>query len=36
LLQSKVNSITLDSAGGGLILNTSNGELPLNAVRRVL
>jgi len=36
LLQSRVNSITLDSAGGGLILNTSNGELPLTAVRQVL
>ena len=36
LLQSKVNSVTLDSAGGGLTINTSNGELPLTAVRRVL
>lgn len=36
LLRGKVNSVTLDSAGGGLILNTSNGDLPLNAVRRVL
>lgn len=36
LLQGRVNSITLDSAAGGLILNTSNGEMPLTAVRRVL
>lgn len=36
LLRSKVDSVTLDSAGGGLILNTTHGALPLTAVRRVL
>lgn len=36
LLRSKVDSVTLDSAAGGLVLNTSNGALPLTAVRRVL
>lgn len=36
LLRSKVDSVTLDNAGGGLILNTTHGATPLTAVRRVL
>ena len=36
LLRSKVDSVTLDNAGGGLILNTAHGATPLTAVRRVL
>lgn len=36
LLRSKVDSVSLDSAGGGLILNTTHGATPLSAVRRVL
>jgi flagellar basal-body rod modification protein FlgD len=36
LLYGRVDSVTLDSANGGLILNTSHGALPLAAVRRVL
>lgn len=36
LLRSKVDSVTLDSAGGGLVLNTTHGSVPLAAVRRVL
>jgi flagellar basal-body rod modification protein FlgD len=36
LLYGRVDSVTLDTASGGLILNTSHGALPLTAVRRVL
>lgn len=36
LLRSHVDSVTLDAAGRGLVLNTPNGSLPLNAVRRVM
>ncbi|MEY2625767.1 MAG: hypothetical protein RL412_1542 [Pseudomonadota bacterium] len=36
LLYGRVDSVTLDTANGGLILNTSHGALPLTAVRRVL
>ena len=36
LLYGRVDSVTLDTATGGLILNTSHGALPLTAVRRVL
>jgi flagellar basal-body rod modification protein FlgD len=36
LLRSRVDSVTLDAAGRGLVLNTPNGSLPLGAVRRVM
>lgn len=36
LLRSQVDSVTLDPAGRGLVLNTVNGPLPLGAVRRVM
>lgn len=36
LLRSRVDSVTLDAAGRGLVLNTPNGSLSLGAVRRVL
>ena len=36
LLASRVDSITLDTASGVLVLNTPSGALPLTAVRRVL
>ncbi|MFM7626702.1 MAG: flagellar hook assembly protein FlgD [Gammaproteobacteria bacterium] len=36
LLHSRVDSVTLDAAGRGLVLNTTNGSLPLGAVRRVM
>jgi flagellar basal-body rod modification protein FlgD len=36
LLRSRVDSVTLDAAAGGLVLNTANGPLPLGAVRRVM
>ena len=36
LLRSRVDSVTLDAAGSGLVLNTTNGSLSLGAVRRVL
>lgn len=36
LLRSRVDSVTLDAAGSGLVLNTPNGSLPLGAVRRVM
>jgi flagellar basal-body rod modification protein FlgD len=36
LLRSRVDSVTLDAAGGGIVLNTTNGSLPLGAVRRVM
>ena len=36
LLRGRVDSVTLDAAGSGLILNTTNGSLSLGAVRRVL
>ena len=36
LLRSRVDSVTLDAAGGGIVLNTPNGSLPLGAVRRVV
>ena len=36
LLRSRVDSVTLDAAGSGLVLNTANGSLPLGAVRRVM
>jgi len=36
LLRSRVDSVTLDPAGGGVVLNTLNGSLPLGAVRRVM
>jgi flagellar basal-body rod modification protein FlgD len=36
LLRSRVDSVTLDPAGGGLTLNTQNGSLSLGAVRRVM
>ena len=36
LLRSRVDSVTLDPAGGGVVLNTPNGSLPLGAVRRVM
>ncbi len=36
LLRSRVDSVTLDAAGSGLVLNTANGSLPLGAVRRVI
>jgi flagellar basal-body rod modification protein FlgD len=36
LLRSRVDSVTLDPAGGGLTLNTHNGSLSLGAVRRVM
>ena len=36
LLRSRVDSVTLDAAGGGIVLNTTNGSLPLGAVRRVI
>jgi len=36
LLRSRVDSVTLDAAGGGIVLNTPNGSLPLGAVRRVM
>ena len=36
LLRSRVDSVTLDPAGRGLVLNTPNGSLPLGAVRRVM
>ena len=36
LLLSRVDSVTLDAAGGGIVLNTPNGSLPLGAVRRVM
>jgi len=36
LLYGRVDSVTLDTKSGGLILNTSHGALPLTAVRRVL
>jgi flagellar basal-body rod modification protein FlgD len=36
LLRSRVDSVTLDAAGGGIVLNTTNGSRPLGAVRRVM
>ncbi len=36
LLRSRVDSVTLDAAGSGLVLNTTHGSLPLGAVRRVM
>jgi hypothetical protein len=36
LLQSRVDSVTLDTGGAGLMLNTMNGALPISAVRRVM
>jgi flagellar basal-body rod modification protein FlgD len=36
LLRGRVDSVTLDAAGRGLVLNTPNGSLSLGAVRRVL
>ena len=36
LLRSRVDSVTLDAAGSGRVLNTANGSLPLGAVRRVM
>jgi hypothetical protein len=36
LLRSRVDSVTLDAAGRGIVLNTRNGSLPLGAVRRVM
>jgi flagellar basal-body rod modification protein FlgD len=36
LLYGRVDSVTLDTSSGSLILNTSHGALPLTAVRRVL
>lgn len=36
LLRGRVDSVTLDAAGRGLVLNTPNGPLPLGAVRRVM
>ena len=36
LLLSRVDSVTLDAAGRGIVLNTRNGSLPLGAVRRVM
>ena len=36
LLHSRVDSVTLDAAGRGIVLNTRNGSLPLGAVRRVM
>lgn len=36
LLRSRVDSVTLDAAGRGIVLNTPNGSLPLGAVRRVM
>lgn len=36
LLRSRIDSVTLDAAGSGIVLNTANGSLPLGAVRRVM
>lgn len=36
LLRSRVDSVTLDAAGRGIVLNTPNGSLQLGAVRRVM
>lgn len=36
LLQRRVESVTIDAAGGGLSLNTSAGSLALGDVRRVM
>ena len=36
LVQSRVDSVTLDSGGAGLLLNTMNGSLAISAVRRVM
>lgn len=36
LLLGRVDSVTLDAAGRGIVLNTRNGSLPLGAVRRVM
>lgn len=36
LLRSRVDSVTLDAAQGGLVLNTPNGSIPLGAVRQVM
>ncbi|NBU24872.1 MAG: flagellar hook assembly protein FlgD [Gammaproteobacteria bacterium] len=36
LLRSRVDSVTLDAAQGGLVLNTPNGSMPLGAVRQVM
>lgn len=36
LLRSRVDSVTLDAAGRGLVLNTPNGSIQLGAVRRVM
>jgi flagellar basal-body rod modification protein FlgD len=36
MLQSRVDSVTLDTGGAGLMLNTMNGALPISAVRRVM
>lgn len=36
LLQQRVNSVTIDGAAGGLVLNTSSGPVPLDRVRRVM
>ena len=36
LLRSRVDSVTLDANGRGLVLNTPNGSLPIGAVRRVM
>ena len=36
LLRSRVDSVTLDAAGRGVVLNTPNGSMTLGDVRRVL
>lgn len=36
MLQSRVDSVTLDTGGAGLMLNTMNGSLAISAVRRVM
>jgi len=36
MLQSRVDSVTLDTGGAGLMLNTMNGTLPISVVRRVM
>ena len=36
LLRSRVDSVTLDANGRGIVLNTQNGSVSLGAVRRVM
>jgi flagellar basal-body rod modification protein FlgD len=36
LLEQRVNSVTIDGAAGGLVLNTSGGPVALDRVRRVM